>query len=283
MIEWFEKQLVPMAGISFVLAILAPFVTVCFYQMEYNPKINGILGVDNIGSTADFLSGTITPFLTMAAFFLLLKSYLLQKEELKLTREEMRKTATALEQQRQIMEAEKKQSLIKNEMDIFLSLFNNWNDNKGKLSFKVFMQLKNEPMPRIMKTQYTDYVVVDIDVYGEHIDRLLQVVMTTGKFEFLRNMQGISGAKEHSEIIRNLTITLRLYFSMLTNMLVYIDTCNSDTKHKNIMLNIIKYGLSYGENAILKLYISDTINDFCIYDDLRLQLKEKIEKTDLLD
>lgn len=281
--KWFKNNLVTLAVISFGIAILAPFVTAYFFQKEYCEKINGILGVDNIGSTADFLAGTMTPFLTMAAFFLLVKSYLLQKEELRLTRDEMSKTATALEQQRQIMEEETKQSMNKNEMDMFLSLFNNWNVNKAKLSFKVFMQVRGESMPRIMRTQYQNFVEVGLDEYGEHIDRLLQTVMPTGKFELIADMQGVCGVKEYNEIIRNLTITLRLYFSMLLNILAYIETCNSDNKHKSMMRNIIKYGLSYGENVILKLYVNDTIKNFCIYDNLRLQLKEKIENTDLLD
>ena len=66
----------------------------------------------------------MTPFLTIAAFFMLIKTYFLQKEELRQNREEMQRTAEALTQQKKIMEEEQKVLSIKSDIETFNELFN---------------------------------------------------------------------------------------------------------------------------------------------------------------
>ena len=64
-----KNNLVTIAVIFFIIAILMPIFILGLYVIPYPDCVDGIMGVDNIGSTADFIAGTMTPFLTIAAFF----------------------------------------------------------------------------------------------------------------------------------------------------------------------------------------------------------------------
>ena len=108
------NNLIKIAIILFAIGIVSPFFTIFFFNLSYTDSLNNLLKVDNIGSVGDFLSGSTTPFFTMAAFLILLKSYFLQKEELKATREEMEASTKALEAQMQIMKNEAQISSDKN-------------------------------------------------------------------------------------------------------------------------------------------------------------------------
>lgn len=117
-----KNNLVATAMVSFTIALLMPIITMLLYVFPYPYFINGVMHVDNVGSTADYLAGTMTPFLTIAAFFLLLNGYFMQKEEIAQTREEMKRSAEALDQQRKIMEEEKILSESQKELEIFIKL-----------------------------------------------------------------------------------------------------------------------------------------------------------------
>lgn len=109
-----KEQLVSLSISFFILGCLSPIITIFFFNLSYTDSLNNLLKVDNIGSVGDFLSGSTTPFFTMAAFLILIKSYFLQKEELKAAREEMQASAKALEAQKQIMKNEAQISSDKN-------------------------------------------------------------------------------------------------------------------------------------------------------------------------
>ena len=77
------------ANRMFLISIIVPFGVVCFYRMSFLfPCISGIMDIKGVNEVGDFLGGSITPFLTMAAFFLLLNADKIQKEMLKISKEE---------------------------------------------------------------------------------------------------------------------------------------------------------------------------------------------------
>lgn len=88
-----------------------------------------------------FAIGIVSPFFTMAAFLILIKSYFLQKKEVKAAREEMQASAKALEAQKQIMKNEAQVNIDKNILDIFFMLFNNWRGLANKEIFNVYYQV----------------------------------------------------------------------------------------------------------------------------------------------
>ena len=132
-----KNNLVVTAMISFAIALLMPIIVMVLYVLPYPYFMNGVMNVDNVGSTADFLAGTMTPFLTIAAFFLLLKGYFMQKEELAQTREEMKRSAEALDQQRRIMEEEKNLSEAQKELENFINLLERWEPLGDNIKFEM--------------------------------------------------------------------------------------------------------------------------------------------------
>lgn len=93
----------------------------------------------------------------MAAFLVLIKSYFLQKEELKAAREEMEASAKALEAQKQIMKNEAQVNADKNTLDIFFMLFNNWRELANKDIFNVYYQ-ENVDSNMIDKNVIDNYI-----------------------------------------------------------------------------------------------------------------------------
>ena len=71
---------------------------------------------------------------------ILIKSYFLQKEELKANRKEMEASFKALEAQMQIMKNEAQINADKNNLDIFFMLFSNWRELANKEIFNVYYQ-----------------------------------------------------------------------------------------------------------------------------------------------
>ena len=120
LVEIIRDRLVSLSIGFFIIGCLSPIITIFFFNFSYADSLNNLLKVDNIGSVGDFLSGSTTPFFTMAAFLILIKSYFLQKAELKAAREEMEASAKALEAQKQIMKNEAQVNADKNTLDIFL-------------------------------------------------------------------------------------------------------------------------------------------------------------------
>lgn len=137
LVEIIRDRLVSLSISFFIIGCLSPIITIFFFNLSYTDSLNNLLKVDNIGSVGDFLSGSTTPFFTMAAFLILIKSYFLQKEELEAAREEMKASAKALEAQKQIMKNEAQINSDKNTLDIFFILFSNWRKLADKEIFNV--------------------------------------------------------------------------------------------------------------------------------------------------
>lgn len=112
-------DLVKLAKIMIIAAFVWLAIEAISFKFLYQDFFSCWLKVQDAGAVSDFFSGAITPFFTLAAFFLLLESYNLQKEELQLTRDEMQKSADALKNQYEIMKSEKKQQIVKGSL-IFL-------------------------------------------------------------------------------------------------------------------------------------------------------------------
>lgn len=119
-----KDNIVKIACTSFLIGLIAPVIFFASAKITYPDAINGTFKAEELGPIGDFLAGTMTPFLTIAAFLMLIKTYFLQKEELRQNREEMQRTAEALTQQKKIMEEEQKVLSIKSDIETFNELFN---------------------------------------------------------------------------------------------------------------------------------------------------------------
>lgn len=287
--EKLKSNLVTVAVIFFIIAILMPIFILVLYVVPYPDSINGIMRVDNIGSTADFLAGTMTPFLTIAAFFLLLKGYFMQKEELAHTREEMKRSAEALDQQRQIMEDEKNITKKKNELDTFFVLFEHWKNNVLSIKYKIYFLVNynyrkqsyetKSNMDKIRGNSYFSYL--GVNEYGKHLYGLVKISKPVGDFGMVKALNNGSGEKEYQYVIENLNKNSEPLFQGLNNIMDFIQSCNKD--NKKIMYGTITHSLSWDEKFILNM-IADTFILGKIKDNEveRSKLKDNLIKLNLL-
>ena len=74
LVEIIKEQLVSLSIGFFIIGCISPIITIFFFNLSYTDSLNNLLKVDNIGSVGDFLFGSTTPFFTMAAFLILIKS-----------------------------------------------------------------------------------------------------------------------------------------------------------------------------------------------------------------
>ena len=264
--EKIKNNLVIIAVGSFVIAIFMPILTILLYTASYPNDINGIMGVDNVGSTADFLAGTMTPFLTIAAFFLLLKGYFMQKEELAQTREEMKRSAEALDQQRKIMEEEKNLSEAQNELETFIKLLERWEPIGDNIKFVV---------PKFKIDVKTNFLTYDCQETEEMTLKGFYEIL--GKI-FFKNSNGIILWRDLAKLkIENFytldmkeladnVITARAfnYFAKFYLVLKYIDGMKF-INMKILALNNLKMALTPSERYIfsyavieLDMHILDT-------------------------
>ncbi len=269
--EKIKNNLVIIAVGSFVIAIFMPILTILLYTASYPNDINGIMGVDNVGSTADFLAGTMTPFLTIAAFFLLLKGYFMQKEELAQTREEMKRSAEALDQQRKIMEEEKNLSEAQNELETFIKLLERWEPIGDNIKFVV---------PKFKIDVKTNFLTYDCQETEEMTLKGFYEIL--GKI-FFKNSNGIILWRDLAKLkfenfytldmkeLADNVITARAfnYFAKFYLVLKYIDGMKF-INMKILALNNLKMALTPSERYIfsyavieLDMHILDTEdNDF---------------------
>lgn len=264
--EKIKNNLVIIAVGSFVIAIFMPILTILLYTASYPNDINGIMGVDNVGSTADFLAGTMTPFLTIAAFFLLLKGYFMQKEELAQTREEMKRSAEALDQQRKIMEEEKNLSEAQNELETFIKLLERWEPIGDNIKFVV---------PKFKIDVKTNFLTYDCQETEEMTLKGFYEIL--GKI-FFKNSNGIILWRDLAKLkfenfytldmkeLADNVITARAfnYFAKFYLVLKYIDGMKF-INMKILALNNLKMALTPSERYIfsyavieLDMHILDT-------------------------
>lgn len=264
--EKIKNNLVTIAVVFFIIAIIMPALTVWLYTASYPNDINGIMGVDNVGSTADFLAGTMTPFLTIAAFFLLLKGYFMQKEELAQTREEMKRSAEALDQQRKIMEEEKNLSEAQNELETFIKLLERWEPIGDNIKFVV---------PKFKIDVKTNFLTYDCQETEEMTLKGFYEIL--GKI-FFKNSNGIILWRDLAKLkfenfytldmkeLADNVITARAfnYFAKFYLVLKYIDGMKF-INMKILALNNLKMALTPSERYIfsyavieLDMHILDT-------------------------
>lgn len=263
-----KNNLVVTAMISFAIALLMPIIVMVLYVLPYPYFMNGVMNVDNVGSTADFLAGTMTPFLTIAAFFLLLKGYFMQKEELAQTREEMKRSAEALDQQRKIMEEEKNLSEAQKELETFIKLLERWEPIGDNIKFVV---------PKFKIDTKTNSLLYDPDCQEVEEVTLRVFYEILGKI-FVKNSNGIILWRDLAKLkfknfytldmkeLADNVITARAfnYFARFYLVLKYIDGMKCKDM-KILALNNLKMALTLSERYIfsyvvleLNMHILDT-------------------------
>lgn len=259
--EKLKNNLVAIAVIFFVIAILMPIFILGLYVIPYPDSIDGIMGVDNIGSTADFLAGTMTPFLTIAAFFLLLKGYFMQKEELANTREEMKRSVEALDQQRKIMEEEKIIFQEQREYEMFMRMFEDFRKSFNDISFYVPIIsydgnlqrlsvdcLNNE---RITLKQFFDVIT---NIFNDHCNGIfiwkeLEIIKLNPVYQ-----DNLKKFAEHIICGEGYN-----YYAKLFLILDFIDNNISNDHIKDIILKTLLVGIKPSEKFILDTIIVQNI------------------------
>lgn len=263
-----KEQLVSLSISFFILGCLSPIITIFFFNLSYTDSLNNLLKVDNIGSVGDFLSGSTTPFFTMAAFLILIKSYFLQKEELKAAREEMQASAKALETQKQIMKNEAQINTDKNTLDIFFMLFNNWRELANKEIFNVYYQEiidsnmidKNVIDNYIFDRTYSSKEKINAAEYGKHLKVFLvdDHINIYGSFVNLPSIRNY-GEREYGFIMENLQINSLPLVQNFNNLVLFIKNNNESHVNKTIMMNTIISSITWGEKFVFNMIVSNYI------------------------
>ena len=254
--------------VSLSIGCLSPIITIFFFNFSYADSLNNLLKVDNIGSVGDFLSGSTTPFFTMAAFLILIKSYFLQKAELKATREEMEASAKALEAQKQIMKNEAQINADKNTLDIFFMLFSNWRKLADKEIFNVYYKVgvdrnvidKNVIEKYIFDRTYSSKGKINAAEYGKHLKIFLKEedINLYGNFESLRSVRNY-GRNEYGFIIDNLKINSVPLVQNFNNLVLFMKNNNESHVSKTIMMNTIISSITWGEKFVFNMIVSNYI------------------------
>ena len=268
LVEKIKERLVSLSIGFFIIGCLSPIITIFFFNLSYTDSFNNLLKVDNIGSVGDFLSGSTTPFFTMAAFLVIIKSYFLQKEELKAAREEMEASAKALEAQMQIMKNEAQINADKNTLDIFFMLFNNWRELANKEIFNVYYQVVVD-RNMIDKNVIANYIFdglpsskekVNVAEYGKHLKIFLKEedINLYGNFESLRSARKY-GRNEYGFIIDNLKINSVPLVQNFNNLVLFMKNNNESHVSKTIMMNTIISSITWGEKFVFNMIVSDYI------------------------
>lgn len=268
LVEKIKELLVSLSIGFFIIGCLSPIITIFFFNLSYTDSFNNLLKVDNIGSVGDFLSGSTTPFFTMAAFLILIKSYFLQKAELKATREEMEASAKALEAQKQIMKNEAQINADKNTLDIFFMLFSNWRKLADKEIFNVYYKVgvdrnvtdKNVIEKYIFDGTYSSKGKINAAEYGKHLKIFLKEedINLYGNFESLRSVRNY-GRNEYGFIIDNLKINSVPLVQNFNNLVLFMKNNNESHVNKTIMMNTIISSITWGEKFVFNMIVSNYI------------------------
>lgn len=268
LVEIIRDRLVSLSIGFFIIGCLSPIITIFFFNFSYADSLNNLLKVDNIGSVGDFLSGSTTPFFTMAAFLILIKSYFLQKAELKATREEMEASAKALEAQKQIMKNEAQINADKNTLDIFFMLFSNWRKLADKEIFNVYYKVgvdrnvtdKNVIEKYIFDGTYSSKGKINAAEYGKHLKIFLKEedINLYGNFESLRSVRNY-GRNEYGFIIDNLKINSVPLVQNFNNLVLFMKNNNESHVSKTIMMNTIISSITWGEKFVFNMIVSNYI------------------------
>lgn len=260
------NNLIKIAIILFAIGIVSPFFTIFFFNLSYTDSLNNLLKVDNIGSVGDFLSGSTTPFFTMAAFLILIKSYFLQKAELKAAREEMQASAKALEAQKQIMKNEAQINADKNTLNIFFMLFNNWRKLANKEIFNVYYHVivdRNIIDQNVIDNYIFDRTSkekVNIAEYGKHLKVFLveDDINKYGNFVSLPSIVHY-GEHEYGFIIDNLKINSVPLVQNFNNLAFFMKSEKLSYINKTIMMNTIISSMTWGEKFVFNMIVSNYI------------------------
>lgn len=268
LVEKIKELLVSLSIGFFIIGCLSPIITIFFFNLSYTNSFNNLLKVDNIGSVGDLLSGSTTPFFTMAAFLVLIKSYFLQKEELKAAREEMQASAKALEAQKQIMKNEAQVNADKNTLDIFFMLFSNWRKLADKEIFKVYYQVgvdrnvidKNVIEKYIFDGTYSSKGKINAAEYGKHLKVFLvdDNINNYGNFLSLPSIVHY-GEYEYGFIIDNLKINSVPLVQNFNNLVLFMRNEKLSYVNKTIIMNTIISSITWGEKFVFNMIVSNYI------------------------
>lgn len=264
MMNVIKNHLVEMSVAFFGIAILIPFLTIYLYNYQYPDSVNGIMGVDNIGSTADFLAGTMTPFLTIAAFFLLLKGYFMQKEELTQTSKELSESTKALNNQLTIMKKDQKLNEEQKEFEFCIKLINDFREefSKIEIDFWSFTISKDEEGNNCVRIDYQKQKKIKLDIFYGYICNIIN-----------KKCNGVNEWKELDKIQNELLYEGNLkstaefiicayaynYYAKLYFLLHYIDTKVNSESIKTSSLKYLSVNLTVSERFLLHYIRSERI------------------------
>lgn len=278
-----------MAKKMFWLAVLMPVLVILFYNISFIiPFFNGIMDLKGVNEVGDFLGGTMTPFLTIAAFFLLLQANKIQnealttsKEELELSRQEMAKSTQALEDQRKIMRQEMDNNQEKRELDTFFILYKNWRSFAEQHMFKRHfgnrVVIKDGHVYYELNSSAFKDDVLPATEYGKHLRACVSLCEGAEYFGILTGINKNEGWQEYEFIHENLETNGLPLIKVFNTLCYFIDNCQSYPSNKLLMKKIVLSSMSFGEKYIFSMAVSDFIIGDISKSDEYIQLKHNME------
>lgn len=280
MMNVIKNHLVTIAVVFFVIAIFMPFVTIGLYIFPYSDSFNGIMRVSNVGETADFLAGTMTPFLTIAAFFLLLKGYFMQKEELTNTREEMKRSAEELKQQRQIMEAEKNLSKSQKDFEFSVTLISDLRRTFSNIEIPFYDCNIDENNKEVVFLYDKGLINMSFEEFcgclGNLLVKKVSGINSWNDFDKIKHDGFYQGSlKNHIEYV--ISACAFNYYSKIYFILNFIDNEILNENTKRLVLNYLQANITLSEKVMLIQIREKNIRGVCENDEKFISLLSKYE------
>lgn len=223
------------------LGLTAPFIIfgICYLTSALVERgiIEQIVFSNEIGPIGDFLAGTMVPFLTLAAFFLLYGSYKLQKEEMQASSTALQEQAASLQKQIKIMQ-------IQNSQKVFFDLLELLEKNR-EIIFEDYFDTKERNYFRYIQTMFLRNHINFED------ENCLEILKDKSKIMYERVKYSV-GEEPHK------------YFNALTGVLKFIEVSNLDPENSNLFEIAFHSGITLPEKRFLIMYAN---SDFPFKDD----------------
>lgn len=208
-----------------ILTPLSPWLLAPFLSTRIE-GVDSAINTSTLGTVGDLLGGSMTPFLTLASFLMLIATVLMQKEELKLQREELAATRGEFKEQNNTLTIQRFENTFFHMLSLHNEITNSIEVNDGNEILKGRAYFK-----RVFEFLEDCY-----DVAGHQPDEYQKIVAAYKKFYYDHDHQNIVGH----------------YFRNLYRIIKLIDnTQGLDFKDKKEYAGIVKAQLSSYELCML--------------------------------
>jgi hypothetical protein len=266
-VEFESKDLQQYAKLFIILAVIVPFAGLFIVKIL---KVN----FETLGPFGDFIAGSTVPFLTLASFFVVSSTILMQQhqiklqqeqlnmqgEELRLTREEYARTNEAFEEQNKTLAIqkfentyfkmiEKLDEAINTRMGLF-TVNSTAITVKGKNFFSSFQKDMSENMKNEMKKNPIPVYKIDEDFFG--------------KYQYNLESAFLSSMKPHGNELTPFFNRFSHALVLLNRASIFMDEWEKEFYLKALVLEIPKEALNLIMYSVALDFETDEIYE-CIY------------------